>query len=141
MRSSMRPVFVIGLVVLVVAIVVEISEWRKGNAKEVIPWRSDLTAAQTEGRQTHRLIFAYFTADWCTYCQQMKSTTWADNSVKIALEKYVPVKIDSDAHRELSARYQVNGLPEFLILDEGGNELRREGGMMPAEDMVAWLAK
>ena len=141
MTSSMRPVLAIGVIVLSVAAFTGVSEWRAAHAKEIIPWRDDLVAAQAEARQTGRPIFAYFTASWCPRCQKMKSTTWADNTVKEAMQKFVPVKIDVDSQPEPTAHYQVRAMPTYLILSDSGEVQRRREGLMLPEDMVRWLEK
>jgi thiol:disulfide interchange protein len=139
MNSSMRPMLVIGSIALAVAVVVGISEWRAAHAKDIIPWRADLAAARQEAAQNHRPVFAYFTAGWCEPCQAMKSTTWADDSVKRAMEKYVPVKIDLDQHRDAAEHYGIEAVPTYLILSGDGEIKRLKTGMMLPEDMVAWL--
>ena len=139
MSSPLRPVFVVGGVALAVALLVGISEWRTAHAVEVVPWRADWAAARIESAQTHKPIFADFTASWCPPCQEMKRTTWADNTVKQALEKYIPVKVDVDAHPELSQQYGVNAMPTMAIVSEQGEILRRRTGLMRPEEMLRWL--
>ena len=141
MNSSMRPVLVVGLMVLVVAASEGISEWRAAHAVEVIPWRFDLSTAQAEARKSHRPVFAYFTAAWCGPCKRMKSTTWADNTVRDAMEKFVPVKIDVDAQATVARQFGVDSMPTYLIFSENGELLRRLSGMMPPEQMVGWLER
>ena len=135
----MRPVFVVGALALAVALMVGVSEWRTAHAIEIIPWRGDLEAARVEAAQSHHAVFAYFTAGWCPPCQQMKKTTWADNTVKAAMEKFVPVKIDVDAHPELAQKYGVNAMPTYVIVSEQGEVLRRRTGLMMPEEMLRWL--
>ena len=139
MSSAMRPIVAIGVVFLAMAVVVGFSQWRASHAREVIPWRPDLATTQTEARKRHKAVFAYFTASWCGPCQQMKSTTWADNAVKGAMEKFVPVKIDVDASRALAEQYRVDGIPAFFVIAETGQVLRRSSGFKPPEEMIAWL--
>jgi thiol:disulfide interchange protein len=137
----MRPVLAIGIIVFGVAAAVAVSDWREAHAKEIIPWRADLSAAMAEGRQTHHRVFAYFTSRTCPPCQRMKSTTWADNVVLEAMGKYVPVKIDVDANPALSEEYGVTAMPSYVILSEDGEAQRRYTGMMFPEEMVRWLEK
>ena len=139
MSSSMRPVFVVGGLALAVALIVGVSEWRTAHAIEIIPWRKDIESARIEAAQSHHPVFAYFTAVWCPPCQQMKKTTWADNTVKAQMEKFVPVKIDVDAHPELTEKYGVNAMPTFVIISEQGEVLRHRTGLMMPEEMLRWL--
>jgi thiol:disulfide interchange protein len=142
MNPALRPVVVIGLIVLGVATVVGISEWRAAHAKELIPWRSDLAAAQAEATAGHKPVFAYFTAKWCGPCQQMKSTTWSDNSVNDAMASYVPVKIDVDEHPDLAKRFEITAMPTYRILSpDDGTIVRGAEGRMEPEQMARWLKK
>src|SRR5438105_9303023 len=115
MTSSMRPVLAIGVIVPAVATVVAVSDWRAAHAKEVIPWRADLAAAQAEAKQRQKPVFLYFTASWCGPCKEMKATTWSDNTVKEAMDRYVPVKVDVDANRALADQYGIKSVPMFFI--------------------------
>src|SRR4051812_3843650 len=99
MSSAMRPVVVIGVVFLGVALVVGYSEWRNAHAVDLVPWQSDFLAAQKTAKEQHKAVFAYFTASWCGPCKEMKRTVWADAAVERAMRKFVPVKIDIDAQR------------------------------------------
>jgi thiol:disulfide interchange protein len=137
MRKALKPVWVVLLLFGAVGAVTSISQFLAPT--EVVPWRADFAAARAEGGRMHRPVFAYFTAGWCGYCQDMARTTWADPKVAAALEGYVPVKIDVDEHRELSEQYNVRGLPSFAILDEDGNPTRFDSGAKTPEQMIGWL--
>ena len=141
MNSSIKPVFVVGLITMSVAIVVGISDWRAAHAKDIIPWRADLETAKTEAKQSHHRVFAYFTASWCPPCQKMKSTTWADDTVRKSMEKFVPVKIDVDAHRDLALQFGIEQIPTFIVLSVSGEVERRTTRYLQPEDMVGWLER
>src|SRR3954469_14400082 len=99
MKPAHRPLAFIFLVFFAMAAIVVVSRLRAG--KDIIPWRTDLAAAESESRQTGKPVLAYFTAEWCPPCQEMARTTWSDNHVERALREFVPVKIDIDAHQDL----------------------------------------
>lgn len=131
-RSSL--LILAGLVLLAV---VSGSHWLE--PKERVPWRTDFAAAQAEAARTHKPVLAYFTANWCGYCQDMKHTTWADQGVADALANYVPVKIDVDSHGDLARKYNVTGLPSYAVLDETGKTLQVGDGMLTPSEFRAWL--
>ena len=141
MRSSMRPLLVIGAVLLVVAGIELYSYWSSADPRELVAWQSDLAAAQAQAKAEHKRVFAYFTASWCGPCQQMKRTTWADAKVERAMRKYVPVKIDVDAEQALARQYRVDSLPRFYILSEDGQVVRKTTGGMSAEEMIGWMER
>jgi thiol:disulfide interchange protein len=137
MNQAQKPLWVIFAALVLVAGYSAYSRWNR--KPEVVAWVADLDAAKAESRKTGRSIFAYFTAEWCPPCQEMKSTTFASDEVKRALEAYVPVKIDADRHPELTTNYGVSGFPTFLILDASGAIRDGRDGLHTPSQMTAWL--
>ena len=109
------------------------------QAKERIPWRSDLAAATVEAQKQNKPLFLYFTASWCEPCQRLKTTTWADPDVESALAEYVPVKIDIDEHPEIAKKYPSDGIPHFVVLQQDGSVLKDSVGAVPSGEFIAWL--
>jgi thioredoxin-like negative regulator of GroEL len=138
MNSANKPVVFIFIVLLAMAAVVVISR-KRAAGDDRIPWRASLSAAQSESRQTGKPVFAYFTADWCGPCQSLKRTTWPDSNVQSALSQFVPVKIDIDEHRDVAARYAVQFIPMFAILDNDGNIRARIEGARGPDELIAWM--
>ena len=137
MGKPYRSVWALFAIVLLISAAVNFS--RFGSAKEIIPWRSDLAAAEAEAGRTHKPVLAYFTASWCGYCQQMAHTTWSDTKVEQALHAYVPVKIDVDAHQDIAKHYGITGMPSYAILDEQGKVVRQGDGALNSEEFIDWL--
>jgi len=137
MNANLKPLLVIFAAIL---LVVGYSVYSRATRKpEVIPWVADLATAKAESAKTGRPVFAYFTADWCPPCQQMKATTFADDGVKRALESYVPVKIDVDRHTGLAGQYGAHAIPTMVVIDPAGNEKARMVGYLDPDDMIKWL--
>lgn len=140
--SSQRPLLFIGSVVLALTAIVGISQWRAAHAKDIVPWRQDLATAEAEARAQHKGVFAYFTATWCGPCQEMKRTTWSDDDVRRAIEqRYVPVKVDIDEHRDLAVANAIDGVPTFIVMTDAGQSVRRTDGYMDSAAMMAWVEK
>jgi protein disulfide-isomerase len=137
MSKSLRPVW--GIFVILCAVVAVALLVKALRPAEIIPWRNDFAAAQAESRQTSRPVFAYFTADWCAPCQGLKTTTWADERVELALRSYVPVRIDVDRHADLAGEYGVRAVPTYIILAADGHALRQVDGALTPLEMVEWL--
>lgn len=137
MSKSLRPVW--RIFAFLCAVVAVSLVFRALRPKEIIPWRTDLAAATAEARQSNKPVFAYFTADWCGPCQELKSTTWADKSVEAALRDYVPVKIDVDRRDDLAGEYHVPAVPAYIVLGTDGKPLRRTDGALEPKDMLTWL--
>jgi thiol:disulfide interchange protein len=138
MNKSLTPFWII-LAAAGIVIVTSLMRSGGGESKELIPWRSDLASAQAEAKKSNKPLFLYFTAAWCGPCQSLKTTTWADPSVKNALSSYVPVKIDIDEHPDLAKRYPAEGIPHFVVAQADGRPLRESVGAVPPGEFVAWL--
>jgi thiol-disulfide isomerase/thioredoxin len=72
-----------------------------------------------------------FHAAWCGPCQQMKP------AVEQLSRKGYPIKsVDIDQSPELAARYRVQSVPTFIVVDSSGRELDRTQGFQPAATLV-----
>ncbi len=134
-----KPLRFLITVLIALLIISAIARWNAPH--ELIPWRTDFAAARAEAAQTHKRVLAYFTAEWCVGCEQLKRTTWTDPAVEKALREFVPVKIDIDQHRDLALRYLADPIPKFVVLDDEGNAVKEADGSLPPEDFLAWLKR
>jgi len=79
-------------------------------------------AAAVEGEKLHVL---YFTAVWCGPCQQMKKTTWVDESVVSWLDEFALVTpIDVDEQSDLSQEFGISAMPT-IVVHRGEDEVGR----------------
>jgi len=139
MNAAHKPLLVIGVAI---ALLAAISLRNNGSsAPELVPWRDDYTAAKAEAIAANKPLLVYFTASWCDPCKSMKRTTWNDESVKAAMEPYVPVKVDVDTNRDLADRFRIQSVPNFYIIDGTGKAVKHTEGAMRATEMVAWLRR
>ncbi len=81
----------------------------------------------------------YFTATWCGYCRQMERTTLSNGSVKSWLEPFGRIKLDYDEQSELVKRYQIRGVPAFVMVNARGEEISRLVGMTEPDPFRGWL--
>jgi thiol:disulfide interchange protein len=145
MKPAYKPLVFILLVIVGMIAVAGISALRK--PAPIVPFHTDWSAAQAEAKRTGKPLFAYFTAEWCGPCQQMKHTTWADVTVAEALRDYVPVMVDVDSQKDLARRYVPTpqnldgGIPAFRVLDQNGNIVKEAVGAMAPDQFLAWLAR
>lgn len=99
----------------------------------------DLQGAVAAGQQEGRVVLAYFTADWCPPCQQMKKDTWPDPRVAKWLTDNANFHtIDLDANREMAQSLGIRGIPTIVAYKDGREADRIVGYRGPA-DMLAWL--
>lgn len=78
-----------------------------------------------------------FFADWCGPCKMMSPIL---KEVKSALGDSVSIiKIDVDKNQLLAAKYNVKGIPTFILFKEG-EQIWRQSGMIPKEELLTIIS-
>ena len=81
-------------------------------------------------------VLVDFWAEWCGPCRMA-----APHVKKLASEmagKAVVLKVDTDEHGELAGRYEVRGIPNFVVL-MNGHVVSQQAGLVPMTEMKRWL--
>lgn len=130
-----------GAAVLGVALAVWIM-WPTAVEGGGIAWQPYSDALLHEGSDSPVLI--YFYADWCIPCREMERTTFQDEMVLKGLHAVRPVKADltragDPQAQAIVARYGVRGVPTFVLLGSGGEELTRHSGALSSEAFLRFL--
>lgn len=77
-----------------------------------------------------------FFADWCGPCQTMAPIL---KEVKDQMgDRIHIIKINVDQNKELAARFQIRGVPTFMIFKNGAH-LWRQSGLLSKNDLLKLL--
>lgn len=81
-------------------------------------------------------VLVDFFADWCGPCKMMSPIL---KEVKDTLGDSVSIiKINVDTNQELSAKYQVKGVPT-MILFKNGKQTWRQSGVVQKNDLISLM--
>lgn len=84
-------------------------------------------------------VFVDFFATWCGPCQMMLPIIdeWAGEHEE---KDYIITKLDIDQAPDVAAKYNVMGVPTFIIFKDG-KETERMQGVMPKEGLIEAMDK
>lgn len=94
----------------------------------------DINILKLSAKKQNKLILLNFTASWCTPCQTMKRETFLNVEVgNFYNTHFICSQVDTDKNKSFASGFDVDILPDFVVLNSKGEEIYRFGGYQSAE--------
>jgi thiol:disulfide interchange protein DsbD len=110
-----------------------------GADAQGIAWADFSDQALVEARAAGRPVLIDFQALWCIPCREMEHTTFRDPAIVSAARAFATLKADvseqDDRTTALMARFNVPGVPTYVLLDGRGEERKRFVGFVAAPEL------
>ena len=105
-----------------------------------IQWNQDLAEAKALARDTNRLVWLHFSADWCAPCKRLESFVFSNTGVIRAADRNtVAVKIDADAEASLVKQLAVPRIPYDVMMTPSGRVIVSRPSPKNSSDFLTML--
>jgi thioredoxin 2 len=83
-------------------------------------------------------VLVDFWAAWCAPCRA--AAPYVKSVAKKMKGRALVVKVDTEAHGHVAARFGVRGIPNFLVLKDG-RPVMQQAGLVDDRTMASWLER
>ncbi|MEE9326798.1 MAG: DUF255 domain-containing protein [Cocleimonas sp.] len=116
--------------------------WASESTKEkdLIEWQEWSSESFAKAKKENKLVIMDLEAVWCHWCHVMDAKTYHDPNVAALINKhFVPIRVDQDAHPDISNRYEDYGWPATVIFNADGTEIIKKRGYIGPKFMGWFL--
>lgn len=107
----------------------------------MITWTDWGAQPFARARAENKPILLHLGATWCHWCHVMDEDTWSHPEVaRVVMERFVPVRVDTDHRPDVNERYNQGGWPTVAVLDASGEVLVGRLYMPPHEALPLLLS-
>ena len=118
--------------------VVEVVDDKKLQNAE-LDWRTPDGEDLGEFRGQGKPVFAVMHRESCGWCTRYFEETLKDKRILMLEDEFIWVEVDTDEHKKIAEKYNLEGTPLTVILSEKGDVIQRLGGFKPAPALYPTL--
>lgn len=102
-------------------------------------WLNNFQLAQSAAKASNKLILVDFWATWCGPCKKMDMEVWSTADAQRIKQNFIPLKIDIDAERAIASQYNIQSIPNLILMDYNGKVIHSYVGYSSKEDLMNFI--